>query len=184
MSWNEVVALGSTSEHKVSASFAALRLLVGEARQEVTRELLRPVEVDSGVPPQPFGLEETRRGALNRATAALNAVPEAKWGLGVESGLVLVGEAFLDLAVVAVLRRGRGATYTTSVGIEVPVHAARESIASSQQRTIGEVLGCAGDPHHALSHGMLYREQLLEQAIFANLARHYGAAVHRGEAAP
>lgn len=45
------------------------------------------VDVPSGVPAQPKGLEETLRGALNRAKAALGAVPGAALGFGVESGI-------------------------------------------------------------------------------------------------
>ncbi len=46
-----------------------------------------PVSVDSGVPEQPWGDEQTVRGALVRARAALASV-DARYGIGLESGLV------------------------------------------------------------------------------------------------
>lgn len=46
------------------------------------------VNVPSGVPDQPLGVEETARGAANRAAAAL-AQPGALWGVGLEGGVRL-----------------------------------------------------------------------------------------------
>lgn len=46
---------------------------------------LEPAETDSGVSAQPFSLEETRLGAINRAKRALG--PEADIAIGLEGGV-------------------------------------------------------------------------------------------------
>jgi inosine/xanthosine triphosphatase len=45
------------------------------------------LQVPSGLPEQPIGDDETRRGALNRAHAARLAA-DADWGVGIEGGVV------------------------------------------------------------------------------------------------
>ncbi len=73
-------AVGSTNPTKTRAVENALRLLF----DEVT---LVAIKVPSGIPAQPVGDEETRRGALNRARAVLQAT-DADWGFGLEGGIV------------------------------------------------------------------------------------------------
>ncbi len=89
------VAVGSRNPVKVEAVKRAWRL-VGDAE-------VIPVEVDPGVPSQPRGLDETYRGALNRARGALEATG-ADYGVGIEAGLVEAptpsGWADVQLAVI------------------------------------------------------------------------------------
>jgi len=46
------------------------------------------VDVHSGVSSQPMSLEETIRGARNRAVEAIAALTFADWGVGIEGGLI------------------------------------------------------------------------------------------------
>ena len=69
------VAIGSENPVKVNALARALP----DARTTA-------VAVDSGVPEQPWGREETVRGARNRAGRALDAT-DADYGVGVEGGV-------------------------------------------------------------------------------------------------
>jgi inosine/xanthosine triphosphatase len=74
------IAIGSTNPVKIRAVEKVLRPLYAEV--EFTSQ-----EVPSGVPVQPIGNEETRRGALNRARAVLEATG-ADWGVGLEGGII------------------------------------------------------------------------------------------------
>ena len=74
------VAVGSTNPVKIAAARAVLTSLAPDARIE-------GVAVASGVADQPFGDEETIRGALARATAARAAL-DAELGVGIEGGVV------------------------------------------------------------------------------------------------
>jgi len=70
------IAIGSENPVKRSA--------VRRVRPDAT---LTMVAVDSGVPEQPRGREETVTGARNRARAALGAT-DADYGVGLEGGVV------------------------------------------------------------------------------------------------
>ncbi len=75
------VVLGSTSPAKRRALEEALKRLYGRNVEVAT------VAAGSGVPDQPWGEEETRRGALNRAREALTLAPDAELAVGIEAGV-------------------------------------------------------------------------------------------------
>src|SRR6516164_357964 len=180
----KTIALGTTSKHKVRAAESAV------ARAGAPLEI-RAVKTAPGVPEQPVGLDQTATGAVNRARAALGAVPEAVYGLGVESGILVfkphVAEAvaeelaYVDLAVVAMVSRaGAPTAYATSVGVQFPKDAVERSWAMGQAKTAGDLIAedaarrgvpvDGTDPHDYLTGGKVKRNELLEQAIFAVLA--------------
>jgi inosine/xanthosine triphosphatase len=74
------IAVGSTNPVKCGAVRVVLSALAPGARVE-------GVAVASGVSDQPFGDEETIRGALTRASAARDALG-AELGVGIEGGVV------------------------------------------------------------------------------------------------
>lgn len=163
----KTIALGSTSEHKISAATEALKRLALEFE-------LKAVKTKSGVPEQPIGIDETMQGAWNRAVQAMADQPQAQYGLGVESGLVPLGTEFLDMAVVALVARDGTSHYSTSAGLQFPKEVVVKSIASRQAKTAGDFLaeatGCDGtDPHAHLTKGKVRRNKTLEDAIYMNL---------------
>ncbi len=74
-----LIAVGSTNPVKLNATKRVLSALYPEAD-------FAPVAAQSGVQMQPWGDEETRRGAYNRAQYALQAT-EADLGIGLEGGV-------------------------------------------------------------------------------------------------
>lgn len=74
------IAAGSTNPVKIAAVRAAT------ARAFPAAQVVG-LSVDSGVPDQPWGDAETRRGALNRARAVL-AATGADLGVGLEGGML------------------------------------------------------------------------------------------------
>jgi inosine/xanthosine triphosphatase len=64
------------------------------------------VEVESGVPAQPFGDEQTLAGARNRAEAARAVAPEADLCVGLEGGVVERDGMLECLAWIVVLGTG------------------------------------------------------------------------------
>lgn len=77
-----VVVLGSTSPGKKRAVAEALAGLYGSEVEVST------VGAPSGVRDQPWGEDETRRGALARARAALEMAPAAELAFGIEAGVL------------------------------------------------------------------------------------------------
>jgi inosine/xanthosine triphosphatase len=82
-----VIAVGSTNPVKVAAARAVVAPLAPAAD-------VRGIEVASGVPDQPWGDDETRRGALARARAARAAL-DADFGIGFEGGVATMADGTL-----------------------------------------------------------------------------------------
>jgi len=94
------IAIGSTNPVKIRAVKNVARRIFPNA-EFVARE------VPSGVPGQPRGDKQTRRGAVNRARAVRQAT-RADWGVGLEAGIVENEFGVMTCAWCAIVdRRGR-----------------------------------------------------------------------------
>jgi len=163
-----IIALGSTSNIKVNAMRVAIDRFRGKPLSACA------YNVKSGVPEQPIGLEGGRAGAVARARGALAANRGAEYGLGVENTVVQISYGgWVDLAVVAIIRRGHdAATFTTSVGIPISDKDVAAAIASGQAKTAGSFIamrtGCdAANWHKHATGDLLDRETILADAIYA-----------------
>lgn len=94
------IAVGSVNPVKIEAVRLAFKKVWPEKDWET-----EGVEVSSGVADQPMSDEETIEGAVNRAKAALEIIPEAEYGVGLEGGLQQVGNYWFDCGWVAVVSR-------------------------------------------------------------------------------
>jgi inosine/xanthosine triphosphatase len=97
-----LVAVGSTNPVKVSAARAVLARVVPAARVEEVR-------VSSTVRDQPWGDDETIRGARSRAEAARRTLG-ADLGIGIEGGVVEGEHGLRTCAWAAVVGLGREGT--------------------------------------------------------------------------
>jgi inosine/xanthosine triphosphatase len=91
-------ALGSRNPVKAAALRAGLAPFFADAEVEA-------VEAPSGVAAQPRGDEETQRGAVQRAQAALAIVPDAEYGVGLEGGVMEIGGVMYAYAWCAIVAR-------------------------------------------------------------------------------
>jgi len=165
------VAVGSLNPVKVNAVARAFKLFFGEVK-------VLPVKVDSGVPPQPIGLQEIVDGAINRARRA-QAATGADYGVGIEAGLIefpgtLTG--YIDLQVCAIVDREGRITIGHGPGFEYPPAVVREVLEAGHE--VGEVMerltgirdikrrmGAIG----YLSKGVIDRTRLCELAVLMAL---------------
>lgn len=126
------IAVGSDNPVKVEAARRAAAKLFGEAD-------VRGFAVGTGVPLQPFE-RATWVGAATRARGALDAWPEADFGLGVEAGLFDIdplGTVF-DVQACVVLDHAGRATHGQGPGFAYPP----DVVAKLREgRTVGEVIG-------------------------------------------
>lgn len=104
---------------------------------------LQAVKCDPGVADQPMGLEETALGAKNRAEAALAAVGGAALGIGLESGLVVVGDELLDFCACVVFDGERTAVGLSSMWTLPPKVAASIRAGRGYNAAFEE---CTGNP--------------------------------------
>ena len=76
------VVSATTNPAKIRAIQQAFNEIFGEGSCHIAS-----VSVESGVPEQPFGSEETRAGARNRVANARAAQPDADYWVAIEAGI-------------------------------------------------------------------------------------------------
>lgn len=129
------------------------------------------VNVDSGVPHQPFGKDETIQGAINRAKNAYS--DDFDLSVGIESGLMEIENSitgYIDLQWCAIFD-GEKITLGVSSGFEYPPLVIKEVLKGVE---VGDVmdkvtgvdnLGQKAGAVSYLSKGMLDRTENTEQCV-------------------
>mmetsp|Transcript_13950 Transcript_13950/g.38105 ORF Transcript_13950/g.38105 Transcript_13950/m.38105 type:complete len:193 (-) Transcript_13950:18-596(-) len=163
------VVVASQAEMKV----AAVRRLMGEGFAAADGEVLS-VKAASEINEQPYGHEETIRGAMNRLKNAQAMEPGADFYVAIENGIFEVSLPtirFFDLAWVVVAGRGHQ-SLAHSVGVEMPAELVESARAEGFDRThVGNIIAATypgvnkQDPHHWLTSERCRREELLLQAL-------------------
>ncbi len=108
-----IVVVGSKNPVKINATKNVLERIY----TEIT---VLSKDVDSEVPDQPFGLDQTVKGAVNRAKNVYSE--EYDLGVGIESGLIKVPETltgYIDIQWCAIFD-GKNITIGASSGFEYP----------------------------------------------------------------
>ncbi len=159
---NLVIALGSESKLKIAAVTKTLQGLGVENFE------LRTYKAASGVGDQPEGFYSTFDGAFTRAWSALEAIPEATIGIGLESGLVHASEVsgYFDTAVAVIIdRASRKSHYGFGPGFPIPDWAIQEA----RQSELGDVVMRRGakdkNPMAYFSEGEVDRTEILAWAV-------------------
>ena len=156
------VSVGSLNPVKTEAVRTVMERIYGDV-------ILSPCDVNSGVSEQPWG-EETYRGAVNRAKAAMG---DCDMSVGIEAGVFEVYDGLYDVQHCVILDRSGRMTIGMSSGFRYPddvVELLRNG------KTVGEAMkllytkdsrgrkeGAVG----VLSKGLLDRKTLTEQSVTA-----------------
>lgn len=162
------IALGSVSDSKLRAVRAVCARAFPDA-------VVEGVAVDSAVPPQPTGEEETIRGARHRAREARSRA-RADLGIGVEGGVYRDALGSWLCAWAAVVDAAGREGLASGIRFPLPDWLAERALAGEELGAI--VDGYAGRPelHEELgaigwlTNGLLDRQAALEQALVAALA--------------
>ncbi len=161
--------LGSTSTHKLEALKEACVKVGIKAEINVFPS-------ESGVNAQPYGLDETYQGAATRARNAQSADPQAI-AVGIENGIVPVGDTCVDLAVIVALTPDGQSFVGTSVGVEFLKEAVQEARKRGFKTTtasdvMAETMGSSvTDPHSTLTGGRTSRKAILVEVVSVVLSR-------------
>lgn len=99
-----IFAVGSQNPVKINCVAEAIH----EFRERWPDAEAVGVKTDSGVSRQPISDHETFTGALNRARQALDKIPEAHFGVGVEGGILDSDQGMWAYAWVVVVNRENG----------------------------------------------------------------------------
>jgi len=157
------VKVGSQNPVKIKATKNILKKLYKKVQ-------IKGVKVDPGVPSQPIGLEQTIKGAINRAQRAYK---NCDLSIGIESGLLeaphtLTG--YIDLQWCATYD-GKTTTLGVSAGFEYPPQVIKEV---KKGKEVGDImdkitgiqnLGEKTGAISILTHGLLNRTENTEQCI-------------------
>merc|ERR1719461_1862880 len=122
---------------------------------------------------------ESITGATNRARAALSAVPEADYGIGIEGGLEEVGGRWFTAGWVVAVHKAGGDSIGigSSARIEVSVKVLKEIRSGKELGTVmDEFSGKSNVKQHAgmfglLTNGAVSRTAGYEQAVCFALSR-------------
>jgi inosine/xanthosine triphosphatase len=158
------VVVGSKNPVKLNAT----RNILGRIYGDIT---VSSTNVDSGVPDQPFGLDQTVKGAVNRAKNAFSE--KFDLSVGIESGLLKVPETltgYIDLQWCAIYD-GKNITIGASSGFEYPPSVIKEVLNGVE---VGDVmdkvtgvndLGQKKGAVSYLSRDMLNRTENTEECV-------------------
>lgn len=154
--------IGSTNIAKVKAARAVIE-------SHFPGSEVAQVKVPSGVKDQPFGDEETRTGALNRAANAAKEQSGAI-GIGLEGGVRMIGdEMFVCNWGAVVLPSGKA---FTAGGAQIPLP---EEIASELQKgrelgiVVDEYFEANGIRHHKGAIGMFTAQAVTRDKLFEHV---------------
>ena len=163
------IAVGSFNRVKIEAVRSVMERVFGDVR-------ITAVDVDSGVPPQPFG-DETRRGAVNRAR---NAIGGHEMSVGIEAGVFETEDGLFDFQYCAILDKDGKLTVGVGPGFRYPDdiselvrngHSVGEAVKMIHgSADIGKGQGAIG----LLSRGLLDRKSLTEQSVTAAMIPRMG----------
>jgi len=166
-----VIAAGTTNPSKLAGIREAFNELLGVSIK------VFPVAVNSGVPPQPLGINEILLGAKNRCLQAFSAIKDADFGVGVEAGIYRVEDRYYDVQV-AVVRDSHGLmSVGFSPSFQVPPPFA-EALVNGEAEELEVVvdkyfgtkdIGEKGGLIKILTKGVVTREHLTRDAVLMAL---------------
>ncbi|ADP76827.1 cytidyltransferase-related domain protein [Methanothermus fervidus DSM 2088] len=160
------VVVGSKNPVKIQATKNIFKKIFKDREVVVDSK-----DVNSGVSPQPIGIEETITGAINRAKNAYSQ--EYNFSVGIEAGLVEVPKTitgFMDIQWCAIYN-GEKVTLGASAGFEYPPFVIKKVM---EGKEVGEIMEKftgiknLGEKEGAISYlskGLLDRVENTEQCV-------------------
>ena len=156
------IAVGSINQVKVAAVRTVMEKVYGDVR-------ITAVDVQSGVPPQPFE-GQTHQGSENRARAALG---DHDMAVGIEAGVFEMLDGLYDIQHCTIISKDGKVTYGQGSGFRYPDSIAElvrngmtvgDAVKEIYGNTeIGKKQGAIG----LLSKGLIDRKTLTEQSVTA-----------------
>ncbi len=164
------IGVGTASALKLRAVQRAFERL-NPVFHEIAAEI-RPTEVESIVPVQPFGFATIVRGATHRATTA-RQYHQADLGIGIENGLVEIESNWYDPPCVVVV--DKDGLVGSAFGALFPIPYRMVHEVKTKHTELGNIVQAAAgggekDPHKWLSEGEVNRDEIIVQAILCALA--------------
>jgi inosine/xanthosine triphosphatase len=174
-----LVAVGSLNPLKLKATEVAFTRFLPDIEW-----VFQGSDVPPGVSCQPMSDDEALRGALNRASRAMDEL-NSDFGVGLEGGLQRIGDDWLNSGWAVVRHRGGGQGIGSTLRITVPdyimtyVHAGHE-LGTACDLAFRESNSKQAQGYFGLmTNGLITRTSAFSEAIIAALSvfSHPGSAV-------
>lgn len=156
------IVVGSLNHVKVEAVRSVMEKIYGNVR-------IRAYDAKSDVPEQPFE-KETRKGAVNRAKAALGGHDMA---VGIEAGVFEMKDGLYDFQYCAIIDKTGKLTVGTGMGFRYPDKVADlvrggMTVGDAMKEVYGKTdIGRKQGAIGFLSKGLIDRKTLTEQSVLA-----------------
>lgn len=130
---------------------------------------------NSGVSAQPFGIEETKRGAKNRALSCLIEFPKADYVIGHEGGIEIIEDEYWSTAWMCVMNPEGVSGYGRASAFQLPpalvelIKAGKELGQAIDEMTGMENVKQAGGTISFLTNGVVDRVDLYRHAVIFSL---------------
>ncbi|MBN2154907.1 MAG: inosine/xanthosine triphosphatase [Candidatus Lokiarchaeota archaeon] len=143
-SYTYQIAIGSRNSAKIKAVKKAFFLLFPH-----TTCVFYPIEVNTGVAVQPFGLDSTIQGAITRAKNAYKTIfssessSSTQLGIGIEAGLVSVpytATGYLDFQFCALFQADGSISIGSGPAFEYPQKIIDNLLSNSEHHEIGTII--------------------------------------------
>lgn len=166
------VISATTNPAKIRAILQAFNEIFGEGSCHI-----ESLSVESGVPEQPFGSEETRSGARNRVDNARHLRPDADFWVAIEAGID-EGSTFSWVVIENHEQRGeaRSATLPLPVAILDKVRAGEALGPVMSQYTGIDEIGRKEGAIGVFTAGKLTRSSVYHQAVILALSPFHNTA--------
>jgi len=158
------VIVATTNPAKIQAILAAFDQIFGEGSCHIDA-----ISVETGVPEQPFGSEETRAGARNRLANARQVKPEADFWVAIEAGID-EGATFSWVVIESRDQRGEARSATLPLAILEQVRAG-EALGPVMSKYTGiDKIGNKEGAIGVFTAGALTRSSVYHQAVVLALS--------------
>lgn len=168
-----IVAVGSSNIVKIEAVKNSFRMAFGDTPKIIS------IEVETGVPPQPFN-NELLIGAKNRAKIALGMASEAEFGVGIEGGGLDIADKFFVATAVCIIRKDGVESFGMTGSFMVPKTVEQRMKGGEELGDIMDsIIGSKGTKRGIgaigyYSRGLMTRESYLEQGVLMALVKFIG----------
>ncbi len=156
------VVVASQNPVKVNATLEAF-----QAQFPADEIELVPVSVPSGVSDQPMSDDETRLGAVTRAQNALEAVPDADFGVGLEGGICELHGMAYTFAWMVVLSKDRQVSANRTMMLPLPdkvMQLMRSGVELGH--AIDEIFQTTNIKHKGGAFGLLTNDRMSRKSVY------------------
>jgi inosine/xanthosine triphosphatase len=168
-----IVAVGSNNIVKIEAVKNAFSNAFKSNPEIVS------VEVESGVPPQPFN-NELLIGAKNRAVGALHKVSGAEFGVGIEGGGLDISGRFFVSTFVCIVRKDGVESFGMTGSFMVPKTVEKRMKSGEELGDVMDTIVGKKDTKRGIgaigyyTKGLMTRSDYLEHGVLMALVRFVG----------